>query len=209
MKHLVRWNRYFVLAAALALALAAAFLCINNVSPDLIGSPVRGKSTDRRIAPDAAAFWESANVPDPGEHVLVTTIRPEDLGIAPPTLPVDPAASIARSISENNLPAIQSTALFWFQRDPAAAREWLASQSTLEDLQPAISYIANHISDKGDIKTALEWAKLLNEGTIREDTIFDIHALALRNGWISLQDVNPDGIPPERFQELQSGAAGD
>ena len=99
---------------------------------------------------------------------------------------MDPAASIAKSISENNLPSIQSAALFWIQRDPFAAREWLASQSTLEDLQPAISYIANHIPDKGDIKTAFGWAKLLNEGTIREDTIFDIHALALRNGRITL-----------------------
>ena len=184
MKHLVRWNRHFVLVAALALVLAAVLICTNDVSPDLIGLPVRENPTGRRTVPIAAAFWESANVPDPGEHVLVTTIRPEDLGIALPTLPMDPAASIVKSIFENNLSTIQSAALFWVQRDPTAAREWLASQSTLEDLQPAISYIANHISDKGDIKTALEWAKLLNEGTIREDTIFDIHALALRNGRI-------------------------
>lgn len=209
MKHLVRWNRHFVLVAVIALTFAAAFICTNNVLPDLIGLPVRGKSTGRLTAPNAAAFWESAHVPDSGEHAHVTTIRPEDLGIAPPALPMDPAASIAKSISENNLPAIQSAALFWFQRDPAAAREWLASQSTLEDLQPAISYITNHISDNGDIKIALEWAKLLNEGTIREDTIFDIHALALRNGQITFQEIDPDGIPAERFQELRSGAAGD
>ena len=117
MKHLVRWSRYFLFAAAVALTFAVAFICANNVSPDLIGLPVREKPTGRLTAPNAAAFWESANAPDPGKHVHVTTIRPEDLGIAPPALPMDPAASIAKSISENNLPAIQSAALFWFQRD--------------------------------------------------------------------------------------------
>lgn len=159
-----------------------------------------------RATPD---FWNSAHVPDPGEHTPIDTIRPEDLGIIVPTAPVDPQARIAKAVSENNLPAIQSAVLSWFLQDPTAARDWLATQSTFEDLQPAISYIASHISENGDIKNAIEWVKILPEGTLREDTLFDIHALALRTHQITTSELTPDGIPPERFQELLSGAAGD
>jgi len=163
-------------------------------------------SRSQRTTPD---FWDSAVVPDPGEPVPVITIRPEDLGIKSPTTPVDPQTLIAKAIEENNLPAIQSAALTWFQQDPTAARDWLAAQSTLDDLQPAISYIASSISEKGDIKTAIEWVKILPEGALRENTLFDIHALALRHHQIIFSDINPEDIPPDRLLELQSGAAGD
>lgn len=168
------------------------------------------KHTTPRRAPRATPdFWDSAQVPDPGGDVAVAAIRPEDLGVIPLTEPIDHAAHIARAISENDLPAIQSAALSWFERDPTAARDWLATQSTLEDLQPAISYIASRISEKGDLDTAIEWTKLLPDGTLRDDTVFDIHALALRNRQITFSEINPEGISPERLQELQSGAAGD
>lgn len=167
------------------------------------------KSTTRRAPRETTGFWDSAVVSDPGEAPPVIAIRPEDLGVIVPTTPADPQALITKAISEDDLPAIQSAALVWFQQDPTAARDWLATQSTLEDLQPAISYIASSISENGDIKTAIEWLKLLPEGTLREDTHFNIHALALRNRQITFSEINPEGMSPERFQELQSGAAGD
>lgn len=172
--------------------------------PDLTDLPTKKRSP--RAAP---AFWNSAVVPDPGEPVRVIPIRPEDPGVRTPATPIDPQALITKAISENDLPALQSAALAWFQQDPTAARDWLAAQSTLDDLQPAISHIASSISERGDIKTAIEWVKLLPEGTLREDTLFNIHALALRNRQITFSEINPDGISLERRQELQSGAAGD
>jgi len=84
---------------------------------------------------------------------------------------------------------IVAIALSWFEQDPTAARDWLAMQTTYDDLQPAISYIVSRISEKGDLKTALEWSALLKDGTLRDDTIFDIHALALRNGKITVSEI--------------------
>lgn len=171
--------------------------------------PDRTNATSRRSEPSSRDFWDSAIVPDPGEHPPVSTIRPEDLGIKPTTTPVDPQALIAKAISENNLPAIQSAALTWFEHDPTAARDWLASQSNLDDLQPAISYIAQRISENGDLPSAIEWANILTDPTAREDTLFGIQALALRNRQITLDQINPQGLSPERIEELRSGAAGD
>lgn len=159
-----------------------------------------------RAAPD---FWDAARVPDPGHDAPVTAIRPEDLGVFPPATPVDHPSRIARAISGSDLPAIQSAALSWFEQDPVAARAWLASQPTLEDLQPAISYIASRISEQGDLKTALEWTALLSAGTLRDDTIFNLLALALREGRITVTELPLDRIPPDRHAELLSGAAGD
>jgi hypothetical protein len=202
MKRLVIFSLLFTLAAA-------SFFIFQKDQTDPSNQTDQTNLATRRPTRAAPDFWDSAVVPDPGESVPVITIRPEDLGVRTPATPIDPQALIAKAISENNLPAIQSAALTWFQQDPTAARDWLAAQSTLDDLQPAISYIASSISEKGDIKTAIEWVKLLPEGTLREDTLFNIHALALRNRQITFSEINPEGISAERLQELQSGAAGD
>jgi hypothetical protein len=154
-------------------------------------------------------FWNSARVPDPGHDLPIIAIRPEDLGVVASTEPVDHAARIARAISEDDLPAVQSAALSWFEKDPVAARNWLAMQPTYDDLQPAISYIASRVAENGDLETALEWTALLPSGSLRDDTIFDICALALRNGKITASEINLDGLPPDRQAELLSGAAGD
>lgn len=154
-------------------------------------------------------FWNSAHVPDPGRELPITAIRPDELGVFPPSAPMDHPARIVRAIAENDHPAIQSAAFSWFEQDPAAARNWLAMQQTYEDLQPAISYIASRISEKGDLKTAIEWSALLPDCTLRDDTLFNIHALALRNGRISASEIKLDVIPPDRHAELLSGAAGD
>lgn len=195
-----------VLFSILLALVAASIFVFQKDQTDPSNPPDPTNLTTRRTPRAAPDFWDSAVVPDPGESVPIITIRPADLGV---TAPTDPQALIAKAISENNLPALHSAALAWFQQDPTAARDWLAAQSTLEDLQPAISHIASSISERGDLKTAIEWVKLLPEGTLREDTLFSIHALALRNRQITISEINPEGISPDHLQELQSGAAGD
>lgn len=208
MKPVFNWNKDLVLIpASLALAVTAFSIRDDPAAPK--ESSVQKNPDSRRVTRAPLDFWNSAVVSDLGEPVPITAIRPEDLGIRPSTSPADPQALIAKAISENDLPAIQSAALSWFQQDPIAARDWLATQSTLDDLQPAISYIASSISEKGNLKTAIEWAKILPEGTLREDTLFNMHALALRNRQITFSEINLEGFSPERLQELQSGAAGD
>ena len=187
-------------------------------SRNLIDQTDQTDQTDRTdqtgIAPHrnpraSSAFWDSARAPDPGHDLPIIAIRPEDLGIVQPSAPIDHPDRIASIISQNDHPAIQSAALSWFEQDPTAARDWLAMQTTYDDLQPAISYIVSKISENGDLKTALEWSALLKGGTLRDDTIFEIHALALRNGKITVLEINPDLIPPARIEELLGGAAGD
>ena len=194
------------------LTLAAGGVLLQKARTDPSNPPDQTdlKNTNPRRAPrNTPDFWDSAVVPDPGEPVPIIAIRPEDLGIKPPTTAVDPQALIVQAIADNNLPALQSAALSWFQQDPAAARDWLAAQSNLDDLQPAISYIAHHISENGDLPSAIEWANILTDPTTREDTLFGIQALALRNRQITLDQINPQGLSPERLDELRSGAAGD
>jgi hypothetical protein len=72
---------------------------------DLSPRTSRQASRPSRTTPE---FWDSAHVPDPGEAPPVIAIRPEDLGIITPTPLVDPQALIAKAVSENDLPAIQS-----------------------------------------------------------------------------------------------------
>ena len=136
-------------------------------------------------------------------------IRPEDLGARQASGRIDHPARINRGISENNLPAIQTAVLSWFEQEPEAARDWLSKQETYADLQPAISYIVSRIAENGDLKTAIEWTALLSDGTLRDDTLVDIHSLALRNGTIRPSEIPLDLIPPDRREELLSGAAGD
>ena len=200
MKHLVPFFVILTLAAA-------SFFIFQKNQTEPSNSPDQANLTPRPSPRAAPEFWDSAVVPDPGESIPVAAVRSEDLGV--PATPAVPQALITKAISEGNLPAIQSATLIWFQQDPTAARDWLAAQSNLDDLQPAISYIASSISEKGDIKTAIEWVKILPEGTLREDTLFNMQALALRNRQITFSEINPEGISAERLQELQSGAAGD
>lgn len=213
MKHLPNWNAKFIprefrmaTAVLLTMSAAAAILFFRNDRADRTNPP---DPITRRVPRTSPAFWTSARIPAPVEEIPISVIRPEDLGIVAPTSPIDHPARIARAISENDLPAVQSAALSWFEQDPTAARDWLAMQSTYDDLQPAIRFIASRISEKGDLNTALAWTNLLPDGTLRDDTLFDIHALALRNGKISVSEITSDAIPPDRHAELLSGAAGD
>lgn len=206
MKRVTNWSLEFIprgfrtASAAFLVFAAAIILFLRDDRSDHAGLTEKTGPITRR-AP--------RGTPDPGQKIPVTVIRPPDLGVFPPAAPIDHSAWIARAISENDVPAIQSAALSWFEQDPAAARDWLAMQTTYDDLQPAISFIASRISEKGDLETALAWTKLLSDGTLRDDTIFDIHALAIRSGRIVASEMTLDEIPPDRREELLSGAAGD
>lgn len=199
------------LAAVILLPITLGVLFVTTDETDLSGQTDTSSTnpTTRRPPRVSTDFWDSAVVPDPDEDPPVIAIRPEDLGVIAPTTPVAPQALIAKAIEENNLPAIQSAALTWFQQDPTAARDWLAAQSTLDDLQPAISYIAHRISENGDLPSAIKWANIITDPTTREDTLFGIQALALRNRQIKFDQIHTQGLSPDRIEELRSGAAGD
>jgi hypothetical protein len=167
------------------------------------------KKSVRQSSGREESFWDQAIVPDPGKEVPLNVIRPEELGVVPPSNAQHPSLLLNLAISENNLPAIQATVLSWFGQDPTATRDWLATQTTFDDLQPAISYIVSSIAEKGDLQTAVEWSALISDQTLHDDTLFQIHALALRNGMITPSEIKIDLIPADRHEELLSGAAGD
>ncbi len=202
-------------AIALAICLLAAFFIFSQKSKTPTSSEEQAdrtaptKKSVRQTSAREENFWDQAIVPDPGRDVPLNVIRPEDLGVVPPSNAQHPSLLLNQAISENNLPAIQSAVLFWFGQDPTAARDWLATQTTLDDLQPAISYIVSSIAEKGDLKTAIEWSALISDQTLHDDTLFNIHALALRNGLITPSEIKIDLIPAHRREELLSGAAGD
>jgi hypothetical protein len=139
----------------------------------------------------------------------VASIRPEDLGVRPRGGNYDHPARIREIIEAGDMTSLQSATLSWFEHDPAAARDWLAAQPSLEEFQPSISYIAHHISEGGDLALALEWAALLTDVTLHDDTVFDIHALAIRNGRLSPADIPVGLIEEARMEELLNGAPGD
>jgi hypothetical protein len=136
-------------------------------------------------------------------------IRPEDIGVIPPTNAEHPSILLSSAIAQENLPLIHSATLAWFALDPQAARDWLAAQDSLDELQPAIVGITGVIAEAHDIPTAMEWLKLLTDDTVRESTLFDIQALALRNRRITPEQIVTDGLSADHIEELRSGAAGD
>lgn len=202
------WH-FLLIGVFLAVLLGVIFVTKDSMDPPHPSDLSSPAKTTHRAPRGETAFWESAITPDPGEQIPIPTIRPEDLGIAAPTTPFDPVVSITKAVVENNQPAIQSAVLAWFEQEPVAAREWLASQPTLDDLQPAICYIANRISENGDVPNAIQWANILTDPTAKANTLFDIQALALRNRQITTAEIETEGLSEEHIRELLSGAAGD
>jgi hypothetical protein len=197
------------LIITLLLCAVAAIFLRQNDQPDPSNQPDQTDhplSTAKKSTRSTRGNSPHANDPHPRPLHAIT---PESLGISSTLAQVHPADVIARAIAEENLPLIHSATLAWFQQDPQAARDWLAQQESLDALQPAISYIAASIGEKGDIPTAMEWLKLLTDDTLRESTLFDIQALALRARRITPEQIITDGLSPERIEELRSGAAGD
>ncbi len=123
--------------------------------------------------------------------------------------PSDPATRIITALHANDLTAVQVSAYAWFEQDPVAARNWLATQPTLEDLQPAIAFITAAISSKGDMATALQWSDLISEKPLHEQILFGIYVDALHRHEITPDEIPENILAPEFMAELNSGAAGD
>jgi hypothetical protein len=190
-------------AVIVLLALSTGlFITLKSDPPE---SPERQNITVRTPRDRPAGSPHANDPPAPP----LRPIHPEDMGIKVPAETVDHPARITRAIAQSDLPAIQTAVSSWFDQDPEATRDWLSTQETYEDLQPAISYIVSGIAEKGDLKTAVKWSALISDGTLRDDTLFQIHALALRNGIITPSEIPLELIPDVRQQELLSGAAGD
>lgn len=169
----------------------------------LSSPPIAGKA-QRKLPPMSSAFWKSAIVPESDEFRSPT-------GVANPARPkpVDYAAEVPSFVTSGNAAKLNIVLPAWFDVDPVAARDWLAAQKSFALLQPALSRIAGQIAEAGDPEHALEWAKLLEAGPAQEHTLFDIYALAARFSQFSEDLLRAAPLPPERVNDLLSGAAGD
>jgi hypothetical protein len=123
--------------------------------------------------------------------------------------PADRKGNILHLLAAGEDRAVQTAICEWFSADPVAARDWLASQPSLESFQPALSQIATNIAESGSPVEALQWAELLDEGPARERTVFEIYALGRRYHWLSDEQIRSAPFPPERVETLLSGAADD
>ncbi len=158
-----------------------------------------------RIPSKDAAFWNSAIVPEP------ENFREPTATAFPQTQPsrVDHPSEVARLHRSGEVAALNFALAAWFDADPTAARDWLASQASLDPYQHALTQITGKIAEAGDPAHALEWAALLSPGPEQEQSLFDIYALAARNHRFTEAELRAAPLPPERIAELLSGAAGD
>lgn len=121
----------------------------------------------------------------------------------------DPATEVIRLAAAGDFKKLNFAFATWFDRDPIHARDWLALQTSMDDLQPAIAMVAGKIAQDGDPANGLEWAKLLHPSPQQEQTIFDIYALAARQNQFTQEQLKSAPLPPARIAELLGGAAGD
>ena len=127
----------------------------------------------------------------------------------PATDLTDPAAQIVRYKAAGNLIGMQTAVRDWFASDPLALRDWVASQKSLKNLQPALIQIANDVTDSGCPADALKWAQLMESGPERDELTFKIYAAGWRHHLLSEQEIRAAPYPPERIEFLLSGAADD
>lgn len=139
----------------------------------------------------------------------VVTIDPAALGVALNPPPVDHATRITAAIDAADDATLVYATVSWFSVDPHAACAWLNSQPTLEDLQPTLAGVANHLAERGDFQDALRWAEAITATQEKEQALFAIYALGYRNGEFSMETLQTARLPPEMIAELESGAAGD
>ncbi|HVJ45284.1 MAG TPA: hypothetical protein VM511_02790 [Luteolibacter sp.] len=97
----------------------------------------------------------------------------------------------------------------WFEADPAAAREWIASIENLEPLEPAIARISAAIGRTGEAALALQWVELLQPGPEKDRSLHDIYALAARNRQLTDEQLRAAPLPPEEIERLLSRTADD
>ncbi len=148
--------------------------------------------------------YQSTKLQRPTQNPIPRTPQPRQQ--RPPS---DPATEIITALDANDLTAVQVSAYAWFEQDPVAARNWLATQPTLEDLQPAIAFITASISAQGDMPTALKWSELISEKSLHDRTLFGIYVDALHRHEITPEEIPENILDPDHMAELRSGAAGD
>jgi hypothetical protein len=183
-----------IIASTIVL-LAACFIHFSNPAKNPPEQPERKTRTHREIS------HALDPLPPPLEP-----ITPTKLGIRPKENITDHAAHLRELITAGDASAIQSATFLWFQQNPEAARQWIISQPDHTTLEPAISYIANHIGDTSSVSDALDFAEIIPSEDLRNQTYHQILALALRNGKITLKDLDLTGLPQSIIEDLSSGA---
>jgi len=131
-------------------------------------------------------------------------------GTMPPVRPpADRKANILDLLQNGKVPEAQTAISEWYTADPDAAGAWLENQPSWEEYQPAISQIAKEIAETGYPLEALEWAKLLNAGENRDETIFAIYAIGRRYNWLTDEEIRSAPFSQKKVGDLLSGAADD
>ena len=167
--------------------------------------PTAATKARSRIPSKDAPFWNSAVVPEPKDFRGPTAVIEPQIKLPQ----VDHPREVARLHRSGEISSLNFALAAWFDADPTAARDWLASQTSFDSYQPALTMIAGKIAEAGDPAHALEWAALLPPGPEQEQSLFDIYALAARNHRFTEAQLRAAPLPPERIAELLSGAAGD
>jgi len=129
--------------------------------------------------------------------------------LPPPRSPADRKAHVQHLLQDGKVLEAQTAISEWYTADPDAAGAWLENQPSWEEYQPAISQIAKEIAETGYPLEALEWAKLLNTGENREQTIFAIYAIGRRYNWLTDEEIRAAPFSPKKVEDILSGAADD
>jgi len=148
----------------------------------------------------------------PAKVPRVTEVLPQPrfTGTLPPARPpADRKANILHLLQDGEVRKAQTAISEWYTADPDAAGAWLENQPSWEEYQPAISQIAKEIAETGYPMEALEWAKLLNTGENREETIFAIYATGRRYNWLTDEEIRAAPFSQKKVEDLLNGAADD
>jgi hypothetical protein len=183
--------------AFLALILIAAFAWVLAGKREVGASPTSSRETRSARVSSSPGFRPPVEI-DP----IALGVRPDSA--SPPFARQMEALEQSGDLEEVNriLPA-------WFQADPEAVRHWLAKQNDLIAFQPALADIACKLSTSGSSSLALEWADLLDDPSLREDTLCTILALGRRQGDFNDDSIFAAGLAPYRLEGILSGAEGD
>jgi hypothetical protein len=159
----------------------------------------------QRLPARDLSFWNSAEVAEPeifreASSLIMQETRP---------IPVDHVAQITQAIKTGDLGSLNSKVAAWFDADPVATRDWLATAHSLESLQPALLMIAAKISQGNDPENALAWAENLSDHETHEQMVFDIYTIASRNHQFTVDQLRAAPLPAHLISELLSGTAGD
>lgn len=192
-----------VLLIALAgLVAAVGFLRPEARDHQTIQPEQRVKS---RTRPVDLPFWKNAVVPEPHEFRYPFAVA--NSSPAPP--PVDYPENVARIAAAGDPFLLNQAVADWFEADPAAARDWLATRSSLDDFEPALIRIAGHIARSGDGAQALDWTAILPDGPEKNQLLFDIYSFAARSHQFTADQLRAAPLEPDQVARLLGGAADD